>query len=467
VTRPIQSTLASPEQIIIVSDASVIQGRATWSFIIADLNGNMIAEKTAKVRGEGISSFRAELSGVYAALQECKKINPDTLIKVFCDNKSVIARLTTIQTRKPSTMWSDYDLLQGCYKLLTRKFVFEHVRGHQDTISSNNNLTLQAKLNILMDKRAALAHSDPIILTEETTTSTIEINGKILTGRLTGSLRHEINTQRIETYYKRKFGPFYEEVLWDVFFMALSKFKRIPVGIHKMIHNISPTQQVQYQRGITQDDSCFFCNEEIESLHHVVTCKSRDMEGKNLFLQDVRGSLKIKDSKHDALLSTIYERIFLIQCVPDWPIQASIGWHRCLRGYFSKEWLDFVSEIKIKNKENQHVLSAIIVSAWKIWNLSWRRRNEDIDINSRYSTQSQDHTNTININTIYECYTIMGKRSDGRLMQDAQSHLKEDRLKIINWLTLHLDTLKEEINAYDSNLWSQIETKIRSQSFLM
>jgi hypothetical protein len=137
--------------------------------------------------------------------------------------------------------------------------------------------------------------------------------------------------------------------------------------------------------------------------------------------------------------------IFLIQCVPNWPIQASIGCHRCLCGYFSKEWLDYVSKIKIKNKENQYVLSAIIVSTWKIWNLFWRRRNEDIDVNSRYSTQSQDHTNNININTIFECYTIMGQRSDGRLMQDAQTHLQEDRLKIINWLTLHLDTLKERL----------------------
>jgi hypothetical protein len=152
---------------------------------------------------------------------------------------------------------------------------------------------------------------------------------------------------------------------------------------------------------------------------------------KNLILQDVRGSLK-KYLEHDALLSTIYERIFLIQGVPDWPIHASIGWHRCLRGYLSKEWLDCVSEIKIKNKENQNVLSAIIVRAWKIWNLFWRRRNEDIDVNSRYSTLSQDHTNNININTIYEFYTIMGQRSNGRLMQDAQTHLQEDRLKIIN-----------------------------------
>jgi hypothetical protein len=64
VIRSIQTTIASPKEIMIISDASVINGRATWSFIIADLHGKTIAEKTAKVRGEGISSFRAELSGV-------------------------------------------------------------------------------------------------------------------------------------------------------------------------------------------------------------------------------------------------------------------------------------------------------------------------------------------------------------------------------------------------------------------
>ena len=108
--------------------------------------------------------------------QESKNISPDTL--------------TTIEIRKTSTMWSNHNLLQKYYKILTRKFVFEHVRGHQDTVcnNNNNNLNLQAKLNILMDKRAALAHSDPTIMTEETTTRTIEIHGKILTGRRTCSL---------------------------------------------------------------------------------------------------------------------------------------------------------------------------------------------------------------------------------------------------------------------------------------
>jgi hypothetical protein len=61
-----------------------------------------------------------------------------------------------------------------------------------------------------------------------------------------------------------------------------------------MIHKISPTQQVQCHRGIAQDDICLFCKEGIESLHHVITCNSRDMEGQYLFFQDIRGALRIK-----------------------------------------------------------------------------------------------------------------------------------------------------------------------------
>ena len=244
-------------------------------------------------------------------------------------------------------------------------------------------------------------------------------------------------------------------------------YGKYPVGIHKMIHNVSPTQQVQCQRCITQDDICFFCNEGIESLHHVVTCKTRDLDGKNLFLHEIRGALRLKRETHNELLSNIYERIFLIQCIPDaeWPIQAEIGWHRCLRGFLSPEWLEYVSPIRVAKKDTQQILSEIILSAWKIWNMSWRRRNDDIDNNARYTTQLQDHTNDININIIYESYTIMGRRSDARLMKDAQTHLKEERVNVTNWLILHQETMKAETDNYDSNLWGQIETRIRSQSF--
>jgi hypothetical protein len=45
---PIQTTIVSPKETMILSDASMIHGKANWSFSIADLNGKMNAEKLQK-----------------------------------------------------------------------------------------------------------------------------------------------------------------------------------------------------------------------------------------------------------------------------------------------------------------------------------------------------------------------------------------------------------------------------------
>ena len=143
-----------------------------------------------------------------------------------------------------------------------------------------------------MDKSPASAHTDPSIPMEEVTTSTIYINSKVLTGRLTYTLHRETSENRMKVYYQRKLFNRHNDVLWEVFFKTVSRFKQIPVGIHKMIHNVSPTQQVQCQRRIIQDDICFSCKEGIKSLLHVLTCKTRDLGGKNLSLQETRGALR-------------------------------------------------------------------------------------------------------------------------------------------------------------------------------
>jgi hypothetical protein len=72
-----------------------------------------------------------------------------------------------------------------------------------------------------------------------------------------------------------------------------------------MIHNVSPTQKVQCQRGIIQDN-IFFCNEGIEFVHHIVTCKTRDLDGKIIFLQEIQGALRLKGETHNELLSDIF-----------------------------------------------------------------------------------------------------------------------------------------------------------------
>jgi hypothetical protein len=76
-----------------------------------------------------------------------------------------------------------------------------------------------------MDSQAAQAHTDPNIPQETRHPSTIRLNGKVLTGKLTTSLWNEINTLPITNYYKQKFRENHEKALWDVFYGAVLHYK--------------------------------------------------------------------------------------------------------------------------------------------------------------------------------------------------------------------------------------------------
>jgi ribonuclease HI len=209
-------------------DGSVINGNATWAFIIATTDGHQLTSPSGKVRGHNITSFRAELSGILAAFIATRDFAPDTRYTVYCDNQSFITRLNIMKSIRPQVSWSDYDLLYTCLINYPKQVVFEHVRGHQDTAHTGKVLSNLAQLNILMDSLAALAHTDPNIPQETRHTSTICLTGKVLTGKLTTSLRNEINTLQITNYYKQKFGENYDTVLRDVFYSAVLHYKQLP-----------------------------------------------------------------------------------------------------------------------------------------------------------------------------------------------------------------------------------------------
>jgi hypothetical protein len=68
---------------------------------------------------------------------------------------------------------------------------------------------------------------------------------KLLGGRLQAhNDGREIDETSMNLYYEKTFNTRYDTAPWDVTFMALSKFQKLPTRIHKMIHNISPAQQV-------------------------------------------------------------------------------------------------------------------------------------------------------------------------------------------------------------------------------
>jgi hypothetical protein len=105
-----------------------------------------------------------------------------------------------------------------------------------------------------------------------------------------------------------------------------------------------------------------------------------------------------------------------------WTLQDQLGWHRCLRGYLSHEWLEYISIVQVEEKSEVQILTLIIQSIWKVWHLAWTQRNDDIDSTSRYNIQLQEYQHTMILKTIYECYDIMGRR-DPSLRGNVDIHL--------------------------------------------
>jgi hypothetical protein len=79
------------DHLLIVSDASVLNGNSTWAFRIATTGGHQLTSQSGKVRGHNITSFRVAT----------RDFAPDTRYTVYCDNQSVITGLNTMKSICP------------------------------------------------------------------------------------------------------------------------------------------------------------------------------------------------------------------------------------------------------------------------------------------------------------------------------------------------------------------------------
>jgi hypothetical protein len=150
-----------------------------------------------------------------------------------------------------------------------------------------------------------------------------------------------------------------------------------------------------------------------------------------------------------------YEGILQITKPPDhrWTLQDQLGWQRCLQGYLSTEWLEYISIVQVEGK------SEVQIGILKVWHLALIQQNNDIDPTSRYHIQLQEYQHKINLKTIYECFTIMG-RSDLFLLSNVDVHLQDTRDNIACWVAMYRDTLQAEIDTFDPGLWNQVHSKI-------
>jgi ribonuclease HI len=276
---------------------------------MTDKRGVEIASQQGQVTHNNLRSHRVELEGCLGALKLTKTIPGIQSCTLYCDNKAVIHRLNTIIHRQPSTGWTDYDILIQIRKELPRNFKCLHVKGHQDS-KVNPELRLEDNLNILMDMRAKKAQTTTLPLPEHNLDFTVTLNNERITGSFVKEMRKILSQGRLKQFYKRKWQKDFQTIMWDPFFNAI-KSKKPGRVIIKMIHNLTPTQQVMQKRDLSPDAMCFFCNKDNKTIPHILVCPYRKENHIEICYNKTCKKLKMKSKEEKRKIHRIINTMIL------------------------------------------------------------------------------------------------------------------------------------------------------------
>jgi len=351
-----------------------------------------------------------------------------------------------------------------CQENMPKNIQIMHVRGHQADEESEN-LPLEVNLNIRADKIAnqqqmsAQTHQDP-----EDPILTTTMNGQIITSKPIIAMRHLIAKQRLQTYMESKLNDQALKVDWTSLEKSINTFKRLPTSLTKLIHNATPTQAHMCKIQLTNCDKCPCCKVEIESIHHVIKCEAREMDGFKIFYTTIKDKLKTAHVP-ERLMNQIYMTIVSSENQIEGftsPAQQLIGWHKLLQGYFSLDWSEFFKTLPGNTPGNTYVEN-IITAIWKTWHQAWTIRNASIDDTFRYKQQMVRDNLICELETIYVNRGRLCQKTSALLEETLQQHLIHPQNNIANWLEMHKQQCKEEINKGNPHQWNTTREAIISR----
>jgi hypothetical protein len=208
-------SLPLPDEIIIVTDASIHKEKAAIAWIVTTKTGKVIKTCQHLLEESHILSFRAEAFGVFSALISLHLHiqQQHTRWTLYCDNKALIYRLNALKSSPVNIEWMDSDALLAICKITPENGQFCHVKGH--TVLSDKS-SLPERLNHIVDRKANDAIHDP--------SQQIQFNGDI---KIFGAASQLISVQDIvhycqmtvsKQYWQTQLGQTtFDLVDWDVY----------------------------------------------------------------------------------------------------------------------------------------------------------------------------------------------------------------------------------------------------------
>jgi hypothetical protein len=398
---------------VIVSDGSFQSGFSTAAYIITSTAADGVGsiEGHCVIPGRNQSAFRAELGGIYAALNMLlvlvtrATIPVQGIVTLGCDGKAALDRL---KKAKREAKGSHFDLVSGilfCRQALQELGVFiqmEHVRGHQDE-ERNHVLSFMEELNVSVDSIAqqyniqcrengALPIDGDIFGEIGPMWINLPTQGRVkITNDVVHTTHELFHASFLQAYWEEK-GRINsdQDVDWEVLRKAnmnrsvaqhLFTVKRVSgfIGVRKWLHRWRQSNSA----------SCLLCGAEREDISHVYRCTDERFD--DIWELEVEKiAAWVEDTTQTFWLSEFTRRILMAyretgppeepgDLTPEllqlWREQANIGEDSLLNGFLTTRWREVV-EGRTGRSHTTTWLARLIIKLYDFGGRIWGKRNE-------------------------------------------------------------------------------------------
>ena len=209
------------------SDGGIPQGRGTFGFVWADpTTSSILGKGNGVVPGysEGMSSTRAKLCGIFAALTYLRLVTQyyhvvvpkmGTEHTLYCDSTAALSRISDLSYDGFGTTWrcrANYDFesaIRACLRWQNLSIKWVWVKGHAGRRKKRHNFTWAEVLNdhadCLATEASKITHCPDNSHWPEQQVSICGPKGRI-SGRLDHEIRYCCTSRDLLSYWQQRFG---------------------------------------------------------------------------------------------------------------------------------------------------------------------------------------------------------------------------------------------------------------------
>ena len=288
-------TLLNAGKSYVGSDGSVKDQAGSYGYVGKSHDHVRLFRGRGPAAGADVTSFRAEAYGALAVYRFLIRISEYTNtpltkdITHYIDNKSVVKRLRTEQTRKynvpTSNLSPDWDVIKMAAQSINDipvKLTIQWIKSHQDTQQPRHTLPTSAQVNCEADDQAGQYQREsgqhiPLVPILPTAIIQLQIQGASINSHYKSRIREAAALPKLMIYYQAKFRWTQETqktIDWDTYKQIIRPHRAKQTTLVKHLHLIAPSGLIAHRNDPHQSSQCPSCPQNPETNDHILQCRA-------------------------------------------------------------------------------------------------------------------------------------------------------------------------------------------------